>query len=66
MRFASICLLATELMIMGSEFAAQICKACAEANPKCGDERSKYEHFMKYTEACYSCAGKYKNSSLTD
>jgi hypothetical protein len=55
---AQICRLAAGFMARGSEFAAALCRQCADICQACGDECGKHqmEHCQQCAAACRRCA----------
>jgi hypothetical protein len=55
---AQICRLAAGYMARGSEFASDVCNACAEICDTCAEECGKYQmaHCQRCAEACRRCA----------
>lgn len=55
---AQICRTAAAYMGRGSEFAAAICKACADVCQACGEECGKHQaqHCQECAQACSRCA----------
>ncbi len=58
MECAAMCYAAAQLMSLGSDHAAAICKLCVELCEACADECGKHktEHCRECTEACRACA----------
>ena len=63
MECAAICYAAAQLMSLGSERAADICKICAEICEACGNECGKHhtEHCQECARACKACAEACRN-----
>ena len=55
---AQICGLAVSFMSGGSDYAAAVCRVCAEICDACGDECAKHDvdHCQQCAEACHRCA----------
>lgn len=58
---AAICRSAAELMSLGSEYSAHLCRVCADACKACAEECGKHaqmgmEHCKVCAEACRKCA----------
>ena len=58
MECAAICYAAAQLMSLGSEKAAEICRICADICEACGAECSKHqtEHCKECADMCKRCA----------
>lgn len=61
MECAAICRAAFEIMSLGSDYSAQICRICADACKACAEECEKHasmgmEHCRECAEACRRCA----------
>lgn len=58
MECAAICYAAAQLMSLGSEKAAEICRICADMCDACGAECSKHqtEHCKECADMCKRCA----------
>lgn len=58
MECAAICYSAAQLMSLGSERAAEICRICADLCQACGEECRKHqmEHCQECAQACLACA----------
>jgi hypothetical protein len=55
---ARICFVASGFMASGSDFAIDICRACAEVCRACGEECRKHraQHCQRCADACERCA----------
>jgi hypothetical protein len=55
---AATCFMAASFMSRGSQFAADLCRLCAEVCSACGDECRKHEvdHCQRCADACDACA----------
>jgi len=58
MQCAAICYSAAQLMSMGSPFAQDICRICADICQQCGEECSNHhtQHCKECADACKACA----------
>jgi hypothetical protein len=55
---AAICRAAAEVMSLGSDYSAHLCRICADVCNACGEECAKHdmEHCQACAEACRKCA----------
>src|SRR5690606_19089184 len=62
---ATLCLAAAQLMSMGSEHAAAICRICADACEACAAECANHDddHCRECAEACRKCAAECRSMS---
>ncbi len=62
METAAVCYAAVQLMSLGSNKAAELCRICAAICEECANECAKHKnvHCKECSEACHDCAAECK------